>query len=186
MLSEVELPAPFDAREFCRRVAARRKQPIRLQAVYHQTGIILHEVRHVIAGHYAGSLVGGTQPRFFCRVSGRHRARWRAALEGYTAQEEREAEYFARRVLELVSRRVGPLLDDRLGDTFEEDHLTGTGAIGATTLAALYGMPALLLWPFLARVGWSRVELKDHNRGQVAVGALLGVLTTAVVFPVLR
>lgn len=63
---------------------------------------------------------------------------------------------------------------------------TWVSTIGATALVVVYGLPALLLWPFLAAVGWSRVELEDHTPAQVAVGAVLGVVTTAVVFPSLR
>ncbi len=59
-------------------------------------------------------------------------------------------------------------------------------AIGATALVVLYGLVAVPLWPVLAAVGWSRVELRDHTTAQVAVGALLGALLTATVFPALR
>jgi len=58
--------------------------------------------------------------------------------------------------------------------------------IGATALVTLYGIPALILWPFLAGVGWSRVELEDHTLPQVVVGAVIGTATTAVLFPLLR
>lgn len=63
---------------------------------------------------------------------------------------------------------------------------TWVSTIGATALVVAYGLPALFLWPVLAAVGWSRVELEDHTIAQVTVGALLGILTTALIFPVLR
>jgi membrane-associated phospholipid phosphatase len=59
-------------------------------------------------------------------------------------------------------------------------------SIAGTALVVLYGWPALVLWPALAAVGWSRLELKDHTPLQVATGTLLGVVMTAVLFPVLR
>ena len=58
--------------------------------------------------------------------------------------------------------------------------------IGATALVLVYGGAAWLLWPVLAGVGWSRVELEDHTPAQVVVGAILGVATTVIIFPVLR
>lgn len=58
--------------------------------------------------------------------------------------------------------------------------------IGATALVLVYGGAAWLLWPILAGVGWSRVELEDHTLAQVVVGAILGVATTVIIFPVLR
>lgn len=58
--------------------------------------------------------------------------------------------------------------------------------IGATALVVLYGPVALLLWPVLAGIGWSRVELEDHTLPQVLVGTLLGTLATAAIFPLLR
>ncbi|MGI8682377.1 MAG: hypothetical protein ACR2JO_09700 [Mycobacteriales bacterium] len=149
LLAEVEIPVPFSVEEFCRRVAARRGRPIHLRAIdtvavglpsgtvfgrddddvilydgltsgYHQAGIILHEVGHLIAEHYAGSVVGEDAAEFLLPEIGRHQARRRADRESYTAQEEREAEYFARRVLELVSRRSSSTLDSELGSTFGE------------------------------------------------------------------
>ena len=134
LLAEVEIPAPFDVGEFCRLVAARRGRPIHLKAVdtaavglpsgtvyelpgddvilydgtttaYHQMGIILHEVGHLVAGHYPGSVVSGDAAEMLLPQIGSGQARRRAKREAYTAQEEREAEYFARRVLELVERQ---------------------------------------------------------------------------------
>ena len=58
--------------------------------------------------------------------------------------------------------------------------------IAGTALIVVYGPAAVLVWPLLAAVGWSRVELRDHTAAQVAIGALLGVVTTAVILPVLR
>lgn len=59
-------------------------------------------------------------------------------------------------------------------------------AIGATALVVVYGAIAAPLWPLLAAVGWSRVELRDHTPAQVGVGALLGLVLTAVIFPMVR
>jgi hypothetical protein len=63
---------------------------------------------------------------------------------------------------------------------------TWVSSIGATALVVVIGPWALLLWPVLTAIGWSRVELHDHTKAQVAVGALLGTILTATVFPLLR
>jgi membrane-associated phospholipid phosphatase len=63
---------------------------------------------------------------------------------------------------------------------------TWVSSIGATALVVVLGPWALLLWPFLSAVGWSRVELEDHSLAQVVAGALMGTLITALVFPLLR
>ncbi len=148
LLGDITLSAPFDAAAFCQQVAARRGRPIHLRAVdtvaldlpsgvvyeldeasvilydgttsaYHQSGIILHEIGHLVADHYAGSLVSeDAAGRLFPEI-GRHQARRRAGREAYSAQEEQEAEYFARRVLAEVGRLPGPGAGDRLKDTFD-------------------------------------------------------------------
>lgn len=63
---------------------------------------------------------------------------------------------------------------------------TWVSSIGATALVVIVGPWALLLWPVLSAVGWSRVELEDHTAAQVVAGAFLGTLLTAVIFPLLR
>lgn len=63
---------------------------------------------------------------------------------------------------------------------------TWVSTIGATALVVVYGQPALWLWPFLAAVGWSRVELRDHTPAQVAAGAIFGTVLTSIIFPTLR
>ncbi len=63
---------------------------------------------------------------------------------------------------------------------------TWVSTIGATALVVVYGWGALVLWPILAGIGWSRVELRDHTFAQVAAGALLGIASTSVIFPGLR
>lgn len=63
---------------------------------------------------------------------------------------------------------------------------TWVSTIGATALVVVCGWDALVLWPILAGIGWSRVELKDHTFAQVAAGALIGIASTSVIFPVLR
>jgi len=155
LLAEVHLPVPFDVHEFCRLLAATRHRPMHLKAVdtetaglpsgivfatddvdvvlydatttgYHQMVIILHEVGHLVAGHYPGRLLGGDAATQLLPEIGPHQARRVAARDGYTSEEEREAEYFARRVLELVSRRAAStpsadaLLLERVGNTFEQ------------------------------------------------------------------
>lgn len=58
---------------------------------------------------------------------------------------------------------------------------------GATVVAALmYGPWALVTYPLVALVGWSRVHLRDHTLTQVLVGTLLGAATAGTVFTLLR
>ncbi|MER6202080.1 hypothetical protein ABT234_32525 [Streptomyces sp. NPDC001586] len=53
-------------------------------------------------------------------------------------------------------------------------------------LALTYGPWALLAYPVVAVVGWSRVELKDHTLGQVLVGAAVGGAVAAGTFALVR
>lgn len=148
LLAEVSLPVPFDIDHFCRDVAGRRGRRIHLKGVdtvslglpsgvvyelddawvilydstttgYHQLGIILHEIGHLIADHYPGSLVSDGAIEHLLPELGRHQARRRAGREAYNQQEEREAEYFARRVLVAVRRVPGLAAEERLKDTFD-------------------------------------------------------------------
>ncbi|MEU9175326.1 hypothetical protein AB0C90_00365 [Streptomyces sp. NPDC048550] len=53
-------------------------------------------------------------------------------------------------------------------------------------LAMTYGPWALLAYPLVAVVGWSRVELKDHTLAQVLVGAGVGGAVAAGTFALVR
>ncbi len=55
-----------------------------------------------------------------------------------------------------------------------------------TILVILFGPWALLGLPVLAAVAWSRTVLDAHTWPQVVVGAALGALAAAGVFPLLR
>ncbi|MDH6112058.1 membrane-associated phospholipid phosphatase [Kitasatospora sp. MAP12-15] len=59
-----------------------------------------------------------------------------------------------------------------------------SGAIAM--LALTYGPWMLALYPLVAVVGWSRVELKDHTLAQVLVGTVLGAAVAAATFLALR
>lgn len=59
-------------------------------------------------------------------------------------------------------------------------------AAGATGLVVIFGRWALIVWPFMAAIGWSRIKLHDHTIAQVAAGTAAGLLTTAVLIPLLR
>ncbi|MBW1597722.1 hypothetical protein [Streptomyces sp. JJ38] len=52
-------------------------------------------------------------------------------------------------------------------------------------LALVYGPWALLAYPLVALVGWSRVELRDHTTAQVLAGTGLGALVAAGTFALL-
>ncbi|RVW07895.1 phosphatase PAP2 family protein [Prescottella agglutinans] len=59
---------------------------------------------------------------------------------------------------------------------------TGVSAGVAVVLALAvspWWLPALVLTPL---IGWSRIHLGDHTRGQVVVGALTGALTAGVTY----
>ncbi|MEV6557222.1 phosphatase PAP2 family protein [Nocardia sp. NPDC051756] len=59
---------------------------------------------------------------------------------------------------------------------------TAVGA-GTTVLLAMIAAPWFLLaLPLTAAVGWSRVWLGDHTRGQVVVGAVLGAALAAAAY----
>lgn len=56
-------------------------------------------------------------------------------------------------------------------------------AAGTTVLLAFIASPwVLLALPLTAVIGWSRVWLGDHTRGQVIVGSLLGAALAAVTY----
>lgn len=49
-------------------------------------------------------------------------------------------------------------------------------------LSAVYAAELLVLWVFVAAVGWSRVHLRDHTVAQVVVGAFTGALVGGGLF----
>ena len=59
-----------------------------------------------------------------------------------------------------------------------------SGAVAMLTM--VYGPIALTGYALVALVGWSRVELRDHTRGQVVAGAILGAAVAAATFAVFR
>lgn len=124
LLNVVDLPQPFDVAEFCRRLANHRGRPIRLisehgatvsgtligtsdvdeihfsadTSEYHQWGIILHEIGHLLMGHGLGVIPS--------ELLGAHwnpgRIRQVAARHQYDSGAEQAAEDFATTVLERV------------------------------------------------------------------------------------
>jgi membrane-associated phospholipid phosphatase len=63
---------------------------------------------------------------------------------------------------------------------------TGTVAGSIVILALIFG-PAVLAFEVLAAiVGWARVELGDHTPAQVVGGGIIGAMTAAAVFTLLR
>ena len=59
-----------------------------------------------------------------------------------------------------------------------------SGAVAMLTV--VYGPIALTGYALVALVGWSRIELRDHTRGQVLAGALLGAAVAAATFTAFR
>jgi membrane-associated phospholipid phosphatase len=56
----------------------------------------------------------------------------------------------------------------------------------ATVLLLVFGPALLVVWPLVAVVAWSRVQVGDHTPAQVLAGVALGVVVNATVFPLLR
>lgn len=63
---------------------------------------------------------------------------------------------------------------------------TGTVAGSIVILALIFGPAVLILELLAALVGWARVELGDHTPAQVVGGGIIGAVTAAVVFLLLR
>jgi membrane-associated phospholipid phosphatase len=60
-------------------------------------------------------------------------------------------------------------------------------AAGATTVLMLVFAAALLVvWPLVAVLAWSRVQVGDHTPAQVLGGIALGVVVNATIFALLR
>jgi membrane-associated phospholipid phosphatase len=60
-------------------------------------------------------------------------------------------------------------------------------AAGAATVLLLVVGPALLVvWPLVALIAWSRVQVGDHTPAQVLAGIALGIVVNATLFPLLR
>jgi membrane-associated phospholipid phosphatase len=56
----------------------------------------------------------------------------------------------------------------------------------ATVLLFVFGPALLVVWPLVAVIAWSRVQVGDHTPAQVLAGVALGVIVNATVFPLLR
>jgi membrane-associated phospholipid phosphatase len=56
----------------------------------------------------------------------------------------------------------------------------------ASVLLLVFGTALLVVWPLVAVIAWSRVQVGDHTPAQVLAGVALGVVVNATVFPLLR
>jgi membrane-associated phospholipid phosphatase len=56
----------------------------------------------------------------------------------------------------------------------------------ATVLLLVFGTALLVVWPLVAVIAWSRVQVGDHTPAQVLAGAALGIVVNATIFPLLR
>src|SRR4029450_5704830 len=56
----------------------------------------------------------------------------------------------------------------------------------ATVLVLVFGPALLVVWPLVALIAWSRVQVGDHTPAQVLAGVALGVIVNATVFPLLQ
>lgn len=64
-------------------------------------------------------------------------------------------------------------------------HMAVAGC-AAALLPTVVGPAALLVWPALLGVGWSRVRLRDHTPAQTVAGALVGAAASGAAFAFLR
>jgi membrane-associated phospholipid phosphatase len=55
----------------------------------------------------------------------------------------------------------------------------------ATVLVLVFGPALLVVWPLVALIAWSRVQVGDHTPAQVLAGVALGVAVNATIFPLL-
>ena len=56
----------------------------------------------------------------------------------------------------------------------------------ATVLLLVFGPAMLAVWPLVAMIAWSRVQVGDHTKAQVLAGVALGVVVNATAFSLLR
>ena len=56
----------------------------------------------------------------------------------------------------------------------------------ATVLTLVFGTALLAVWPLVALIAWSQVQVGDHTLAQVLAGVALGVIVNATVFTLLR
>jgi len=56
----------------------------------------------------------------------------------------------------------------------------------ATVLLLVFGLALLVVWPLVAVIAWSRVQVGDHTPAQVLAGIALGIVVNATIFPLLR
>jgi membrane-associated phospholipid phosphatase len=56
----------------------------------------------------------------------------------------------------------------------------------ATVLLLVFGLALLVIWPLVALIAWSRVQIGDHTPAQVLAGIALGIAVNATIFPLLR
>lgn len=60
-------------------------------------------------------------------------------------------------------------------------HMVGVGGF-STALVFVFGLPALFAFISLPLVAWARLRRRKHDLAQLAAGALIGALATALVF----
>jgi membrane-associated phospholipid phosphatase len=56
----------------------------------------------------------------------------------------------------------------------------------ATVLLLVFGPALLVVWPLVALIAWSRVQVGGHTPAQVLAGIALGIVVNATIFPLLR
>jgi membrane-associated phospholipid phosphatase len=56
----------------------------------------------------------------------------------------------------------------------------------ATVLVLLFGPALLAVWPLVALIAWSRVQVGGHTAAQVLAGVALGIVVNAAIFPLFQ
>ncbi len=93
----------------------------------------------------------------------------------------------SRELLALLAAMLAGLVVTLLVTLFWKVSLhTSTFAGAVTILVLAFGPVLAILYPVVILIGWARVELGDHRPSQVAIGATLGIVIAAGVFPALR
>lgn len=93
----------------------------------------------------------------------------------------------SRELLALLATMLVGLVVTLLVTLFWKVSLHTSTFAGAVTILVLAFSPYFaLLYPLVIVIGWARVVIGDHSPRQVGIGAVLGIVIAAIVFPAFR
>lgn len=58
-----------------------------------------------------------------------------------------------------------------------------TVVLGRAALTVVFGPALIFSWLLVVAVGWARVQLREHDVGQVVAGAVVGAVATGLLYP---